>query len=466
MANAQIHVDYLDNGRNGFYLIHAGYKFSVKNRYKDRCYWRCVNRECNATVTTDQNVPVRFGNEHNHPSDITGITAEAFIADLKKLCREDLTPLPSLYDDALGSLRNRDCDETVEHVIEKIPTFESCRSSLYCSRSKLLPKLPQNQNDIDLHGEWTKTLAGEEFLLCDETDERGDRILIFGTRSNLRHLCDSPTILGDGTFYCCTRLFCQLYSLHGDIGGTLFPLVFALLPNKTERTYLRLFSMLKDVVQQRIDRVFTPEIIILDFEVAARNAIHTVFPMATLRGCFFHYTQCIWRKTQACGLATRYREEDDVRRLVRRAAVLPLVPPGAIEDVWFEALESVEMTPDINRFTDYVTETWVEGDIFQCSHFDHDGPRTTNHVEGWHSRMNKKCQRPHPNVYAMVRFLQKEQASNEAKIIQLRAGAKQRPRKRKYIELDSRLVNLKNKLSDGRLGVLEYADAASYLLHI
>jgi len=220
------------------------------------------------------------------------------------------------------------------------------------------------------------------------------------------------------------------------------------------------------VVQEHTQRVMRPEITILDFELAARNAIRVVFPMTTLRGCFFHYTQCIWRKTQACSLAIRYREEEDVCRLVHRAAVLPLLPPEEIDDVWLQTLESIDLTPDINSFTDYVTETWVEGNISECNHFDHDGPRTTNHVEGWHSRINKKCRKPHPNVYAMVRLLQQEQATNEAKIIQLRAGGKQRPRKRKYVELDSRLVGLKNKLTDGRLGVLEYADAASYLLHL
>lgn len=141
-ANAQIHVNYLDNGSNGFHLIHAGYKY--ENRYNDWCYWRCVNYKCNATATSDQNVPVRFGNEHNNHSDITGITAEAFISVLKTLFRENLTSRPALYDDGSGSLRYRDYDKTVEHVIEKIPTFESYRSSLYRSRSKLLLKLPHH----------------------------------------------------------------------------------------------------------------------------------------------------------------------------------------------------------------------------------------------------------------------------------------------------------------------------------
>jgi len=30
MANAQMHVDYMKNGRSGYYLLHAGYKYSSK----------------------------------------------------------------------------------------------------------------------------------------------------------------------------------------------------------------------------------------------------------------------------------------------------------------------------------------------------------------------------------------------------------------------------------------------------
>jgi hypothetical protein len=48
---------------------------------------------------------------------------------------------------------------------------------------------------------------------------------------------------------------------------------------------------------------------------------------------------------------------------------------------------------------DYVTETWVEGSIQGWNQFDNDGTRTTNHIEGWHSKVNKACQRSHPNIF-------------------------------------------------------------------
>jgi hypothetical protein len=104
----------------------------------------------------------------------------------------------------------------------------------------------------------------------------------------------------------------------------LFPLVYALLPNKSETTYDRFFSLLKGAV---IDgqSVLAQEYWMLDFEIAARNSIENNFPETSLKGCFFRYTQCIWRNVRSCSLAVTFKEED-FHKLVRRAAVLPLVP--------------------------------------------------------------------------------------------------------------------------------------------
>ena len=76
------------------------------------------------------------------------------------------------------------------------------------------------------------------------------------------------------------------------------------------------------------------------------------------------------------------------------------------------------------------------------------------------------CNRPHPNIFSVVKLLQKEQAANEAKIIQIRAGGKQCPKRRKYRQLDARLQTLKDRLRNGLIDVIQYADAASYLLHL
>ncbi|XP_062584465.1 uncharacterized protein LOC134246160 [Saccostrea cucullata] len=296
---------------------------------------------------------------------------------------------------------------------------------------------------MDLYFSWRKG-----FLLCDDTDAQGNRILIFSTDSNLQHLCAADTVFSDGTFYSCTRFFTQLYTLHANVNGTMFPLVFGLLPNKSEATYNRFFVLLKDAVTDR-QSVLTPEHWLLDFEIAARNAVQGNFPRTSIKGCFFHYTQCIWRKVQSCGLTTQFREDEDFHRLVRRAAVLPLVPEQQVEDVWFEALQDNEDdNQDVGRFKD------------------NEGPRTTNAVEGWHHKFNRMCRRPHPNLFMFVQLIQKEQAANEAKMIQLAAGGVIRPKKRKYRQLDRRIQDLKTRLRQGDIQIMDYADAASHLLHL
>jgi hypothetical protein len=288
------------------------------------------------------------------------------------------------------------------------------------------------------------------------------------TTFGVRQMCNSTLLLCDGTFYTCPGLFSQLYTVHGIVDGVVYPFVFALLPNKTELTYNRLFTLLKDSAL-RMNLVLTPETVLMDFEAAAQNAVETAFPLTTLKGCFFHYGQCIWRKVQECGLVVRFKNDDTVKRLVKRAAVLPHVPVHLVEDVWLFALEqNDELSPAIVKFKDYVTETWVEGHRGRrmWNHYDTEGPRTTNNVEGWHSKLKKLCQHAHPNVFVMVKLLQGIQATNEAKQIQLSAGGLQRPREVKYRDLETRLGQLKASYTTGRLNVTAYADAASHLVRL
>lgn len=46
--------------------------------------------------------------------------------------------------------------------------------------------------------------------------------------------------------------------------------------------------------------------------------------------------------------------------------------------------------PNILKFCDYVTEQRVESEGREVwNHFDTEGCRTTNHLEGWHGKLKK-----------------------------------------------------------------------------
>jgi hypothetical protein len=62
--------------------------------------------------------------------------------------------------------------------------------------------------------------------------------------------------------------------------------------------------------------------------------------------CWCHWNSVFpWMsewKAQTTGLQIFYRDNEEVRTLIRRAAVLPPIPLDRMEDVWFQALEDLE----------------------------------------------------------------------------------------------------------------------------
>lgn len=68
---------------------------------------------------------------------------------------------------------------------------------------------------------------------------------------------------------------------------------------KTERAYTAHFNKILSIIQQ-----WQPLTIIVDFEKAAIAAIRTMFPNTTIRGCWFHSSQVVWRKVTNIGKIT------------------------------------------------------------------------------------------------------------------------------------------------------------------
>lgn len=95
----------------------------------------------------------------------------------------------------------------------------------------------------------------------------------------------------DGTFAIVPKDFNQLYTVHSLQKSSSFPCIYALLPDRRQETYSRLFNVIKELQPS-----FEPNIIMTDFERAAINAFQNAFPNAEYRGCFFHFCQSLWRK--------------------------------------------------------------------------------------------------------------------------------------------------------------------------
>ena len=120
-------------------------------------------------------------------------------------------------------------------------------------------------------------------LLWDSNySEERRRSFMFGSIDNVNVLSRCDHLAMDGTFSSAPQLWQQLLSVHGlfDSGWHL-PLVYGLIPEKTQVLYAEFLSELDSFAW------FDPQSVLCDFEEGLHNAISSVWPLATIRGCYY-----------------------------------------------------------------------------------------------------------------------------------------------------------------------------------
>ncbi|GAU90515.1 hypothetical protein RvY_02921 [Ramazzottius varieornatus] len=172
----------------------------------------------------------------------------------------------------------------------------------------------------------------------------------------------------DGTFQIVPKLFHQLYTIHVEHFGGVFPVIFALLPNKSSATNERLFRGIRDELEAMPFRLDLgegpkPKNIVVDYERAVINTAGKIFPHARVQGCYFHFSQAVWRNVQRYGLTEQYLNDDEFGRAVRMVLGLAYCPRESIRDAWQTLLDmgSFATTPksDYGKFLKYFSETWI-----------------------------------------------------------------------------------------------------------
>lgn len=415
-------------------ILHLGHRYTKKRIFQNtNILWTCTNRSCPGTLTTCKNYNF-LDKKSNHTCvpDIAKNEIEVCLQKVKKRAREELVPIPQIYRDEMMVAKDAGLD-----FIVNIPELSSVKDRFYRERHKALgiDILPKKPEDITLTDEM------KTHLLAD--DGQDDRIMVFaGTDGQL--LTEATEFFMDGTFKSCCPLFDQLYTIHVDLGSTpeatcIVPAVYALLPNRREATYKRLFKL----IQEKIPK-FCPKKVHIDFERAAINALKDVFPKIVIKGCNFHFNQALWRKVQEIGLTTQYRDNEEVRNHIRKCAALAYLPPDYISNAWIQIMENAPNEEAVVKFNDYFVEQWMENEwLWICYNERH---RTTNSVEGWHNRLNRLIGKCHPNIFELVKVLTKE--INYYSIIQQRCDLYMPTPKRtkKYFDLDSRVKTILDDL--------------------
>ena len=257
------------------------------------------------------------------------------------------------------------------------------------------PPIPQTINGFQIPQEFAIIENGSMFLQYDSGIDDAKRILIFATNDALQDLRRCANWAGDGTFKSCPAIFFQLYVLHIQIKNFSAPRLFALLPDKSQNTYDRLFQKVKDLVNNK-----GPEDMIMDFEKAAHNAFSNTFPGTNTSFCLFHLGQNVYRHIVAEGFKVRYHEDDIFSIKLRSFIALAFLPINEVADAFDELVDDDDIPqPIVSYFENsYIGPVRGRGDrrrrldpklsieswnvLNRCLRGE---SRTINNLEGFHS---------------------------------------------------------------------------------
>ena len=215
---------------------------------------------------------------HSHTSDSTKTAATKVRSELKHQAGTTRGTPSQLLADTTSTVSL--------DIRAALGEMDTVKRSLRHERAKHQPKNPASVQDLVVHGEWTTTMDGDNFLVYDNGVDSASRMLVFASDAALTHLASSSTWFMDGTFDSCPSLFQQLYVIRAPLGESYVSCVYAFLSDKDQSTYEELLSAIVDKCE---DLGFQPdpECINMDFESAAMNSVRSVFgPHVQVHGSY------------------------------------------------------------------------------------------------------------------------------------------------------------------------------------
>lgn len=216
----------------------------------------------------------------------------------------------------------------------------------------------------------------------------------------------------------------------------IVPLFFCLLPNKKVLTYKILYCLIKS----QTGEIFKPQKITLDYENAAIIAVQQVFPEIVVKGCYYHFNRCLFRKAKE--MKTRVKQ-----RHVARCVGLARLPEENIQEGYEYVMKRSPKGYDVERFNEYFNKQWynnkgVHNFAKKCG-CQTEIIRTTDHLEGWHNKINRIIGRKYPNIGQVLDVLEKE-----TKLYDINKSFKKSRKNKNYIEIEEEINEAINELKN------------------
>ncbi|KAI6192271.1 hypothetical protein M3Y97_00319100 [Aphelenchoides bicaudatus] len=462
-------AEYVSSSRNGNFLIKDGHTYEFQKEMVNSLRYRCCERrnknlKCSGSAKVSKDglylLSVSGLDDHTHAPNIASIERKKIQSTAKEdVKRNSSTQTRSIYSHAIGlSGSSTAISTTSEKNLTQVIRYAK-------RKLKAEPANPKSLADFNIPEQLCILNDGQTFLFWDSGQGDSNRIITFASQEDIAFLSERSEWAADGTFSVVPSLFDQLYTIHGLVDQEFRPVVYALMSSRTKNQYIRLFTQLRDAG-------CIPTSITIDFEQAALCAAQHVFPDISIRGCFFHFSQCLWRKIQHFGLARAYGTDEEFSDSMCMFAALAFLPKDKIISTFELIQDKVTFDHDVEDFMDYFEKTFIgkragaKGtrkkplfpiDIWCCNiQLKNGSPRTTNSVEGWHNAFNGSVGSKHPSIWTLLEKLKEEQIIQKARHLQSNSGGATKSQKKKYRDHTIRLQDLLKKLERKNITELEF----------
>ena len=290
--------------------------------------------------------------------------------------------------------------------------------------------------------------AENDFLVEDIKVGHDARHILLATKEQLRVLHKMRKVYVDGTFKLVDRPFYQLFSIQGFVEHAgvfkLVPLAFVIMSRRREEDYVAVFESIKQKCNAQSEDGYGMDLraICLDFELAVWKAIRVVFAgIVIIKGCLFHWIQCIYRAVKRLGFIRAYKRNEDFRRWVRELMALAYLPHAHITPE-FDRLATDVRGANGQAIIQYMRNYWITSEQFKPQNWsvynlDH---RTNNDLEGWHSKFNNKTKRE-IGIYVLMSMLYEEGRGIQQKLRDVYTHYITRHEQAKYRKINEQLHN-------------------------
>ncbi|XP_066969100.1 uncharacterized protein [Macrobrachium rosenbergii] len=437
----------METSRGGLKLVDdLNYIYRFDRKYGEKTYWKCDSMGCKARVHTkleDDSVSIcKTVNEHCHPAHPSKPKVYEAKKKMKSAATNSQTSSRSLIAKIASSLDS--------NALALLPTKAHLSRSIRGWRQKenQAPPIPTGRSGYIIPGEYRFLENGDQFLLYDSGEDCSDRILVFGTKAGLDDLEKNKDWACDGTFKCSPEIYYQLFTLHIVIKNISIPRIFVLLPDKSQVTYSKLFSALKDLRPS-----LQPETLMVDFEKASINAFSAVFSTTKLTGCLFHMVKNIYRHIVDLGLKSRYQTDAEFNNKIKCLTALAFLPVQDVIDGFIELSDDDDLPQELVSYFEmhYIGGERGRGErrrrveptfpialwnIFERVKLNRS--RTNNSIEGYHNALQSSMTNMHPNLWKLISYLKKEEILARKKKCDLDRGDAEGTKK-VYSDINTRL---------------------------